>query len=74
MNKCNCEKYNDASEPKLCSSQGTRVHPLHGIFVHGFISPILKGVNGFSLNDLKEVKVYRIPLQICHISASVFSK
>lgn len=66
MNKCNCEKYNDASESKLCSSQGTRAHPLHGIFlcVVLFLPSILKEVNGFSLNDLKEVKVYRIPLQI----------
>lgn len=39
-----------------------------------FFPSILKQVNGFSLNDLKEVKVYRIPFQICHISVSVLLK
>jgi len=39
-----------------------------------FFPSILKQVNGFSLNDHKEVKVYRIPFQICHISVSPLLK
>lgn len=39
-----------------------------------FFPSILKQVNGFSLNDHKEVKVYRIPFQICHTPVSVLLK
>lgn len=39
--------------------------------VISFFPSILKQVHGFSLNDHKEVKVYRFPFQISHISVAV---
>lgn len=50
VNKCNCEKYNDASKSKLSSSQGTCVHLLRSIFcVVLSFSSILKQINDFLL-------------------------
>lgn len=40
VNKCNCEKYNDVSKSKFCSSQGACVHLFHSIFVCDFIFPL----------------------------------
>lgn len=54
VNKCNCEKYNDVSKTKFCSSLGTYVHLLHSIFVRGFIFPLYFKTSGdFPLTTTK---------------------